>query len=486
MISVPPDTLSRTPEEGARIIILRLLDDARAALSRMDDSSDDEALHDFRVGLRRLRSSMRAYLPYLRRAEVKRGLRRARELASRTNPARDLEVQIEWLEAHRQALARSLRPALNHLVRELHERSEWARHGALDGVKEDFERIDSELRASHTSFATVIHIDGKPSGPSFASAAAELLRTQTTRLILALESVASPYDEEHAHRARIQAKRVRYLLEPFVKHVDNGRALLRRLKGLQDILGEFNDLRVLIGSLTATLEETALLRARAQLDAVLGNDPESARRLQQRALENGLLAIAKLVNARKQELFEVLESKWLGEPSTDFFEQLGRFAAALEGSDADSVEIERKYLLDALPAVCQTATSVLIEQGWLPGKKVRERLRRVRGRDGERFVRTVKLGSGVKRAEFEEPVSRPVFEQLWPLTEGCRVIKRRYKIPAGELTWEIDEFLDRDLVLAEIELPHVDTEVELPDWLAPALVREVTDEDEFTNLRLAR
>jgi adenylate cyclase len=75
---------------------------------------------------------------------------------------------------------------------------------------------------------------------------------------------------------------------------------------------------------------------------------------------------------------------------------------------------------------------------------------------------------------------------LWPLTEGRRVRKRRHRVREGERQWEIDEFLDRDLFLAEVELPSTDAPVELPDWLRPHVVREVTTEDEYKNENLAR
>jgi adenylate cyclase len=59
-------------------------------------------------------------------------------------------------------------------------------------------------------------------------------------------------------------------------------------------------------------------------------------------------------------------------------------------------------------------------------------------------------------------------------------------VAEGSLVWEIDVFSDRDLVLAEIELPADDTAVNLPPWLAPHVVREVTDEAAYVNLNLAR
>jgi CYTH domain-containing protein len=65
-------------------------------------------------------------------------------------------------------------------------------------------------------------------------------------------------------------------------------------------------------------------------------------------------------------------------------------------------------------------------------------------------------------------------------------VKRRYLVPAGDLTWEIDEFLDRDLVLAEVELPSAEARVNPPEWLEPYVVRDVTGESEYSNMRLAR
>jgi CYTH domain-containing protein len=56
----------------------------------------------------------------------------------------------------------------------------------------------------------------------------------------------------------------------------------------------------------------------------------------------------------------------------------------------------------------------------------------------------------------------------------------------GDLTWEIDEFLDRDLVLAEVELsPGEPTDVELPAWLRPHVEREVTGDEAYSNFKLA-
>jgi CYTH domain-containing protein len=109
----------------------------------------------------------------------------------------------------------------------------------------------------------------------------------------------------------------------------------------------------------------------------------------------------------------------------------------------------------------------------------------VRAPGGERYWRAIKRGSGGVRLEAEEETTREVFEGLWPLTEGRRIAKRRRRIEDGSLVWEIDAFTDRELFLAEVELPATTTEVPLPDWLRPFVARDVTEDPAYLNETLA-
>jgi adenylate cyclase len=149
-------------------------------------------------------------------------------------------------------------------------------------------------------------------------------------------------------------------------------------------------------------------------------------------------------------------------------------------------EIERKYLLRALPAVTAGVQPLEIDQGYIPGERIHERIRRVHDATGPHYYRTVKLGTGVERFEFEDTTTAEFFDAVWPLTLGRRVQKRRYRLPVAGGVWEIDEFLDRPLVLAEIEFERADQNIDIPDFISLVLVREVTYEDEYQNYRLAQ
>ena len=105
----------------------------------------------------------------------------------------------------------------------------------------------------------------------------------------------------------------------------------------------------------------------------------------------------------------------------------------------------------------------------------------------ERCYRTVKVGRGLSRLEVEEEAAPELFAALWPLTRGRRVRKRRYDVGGdGAAAWVVDDFADRALVLAEVELPSPDAPAEPPEWLRGAIVREVTDDDAYSNAKLAR
>lgn len=150
-------------------------------------------------------------------------------------------------------------------------------------------------------------------------------------------------------------------------------------------------------------------------------------------------------------------------------------------------EIERKYLLTGLPPRVRDASSIHIHQGYLPGVRITERVRRTVGDDGTRYYRTIKAGSGIDRLEIEDETDERFFNAVWPLTRGHRIEKQRYLVPDGGVTWEIDEFLDRSGVwLAEVELESVGQRVIVPAWLAEFVEREVTDEKEYTNFALSK
>jgi CHAD domain-containing protein/CYTH domain-containing protein len=441
------------------------------------------------VAIRRFRSFLRGYGPLLEDSVSKKRRRALRELAAGTTVARDTEVQLAWLSEHGATLRPVHRPALTWLTERLATRHREAYAGVRSETLRRFVAIEPRLREGLSRY--VARLEETVPRRTFASEAGELVRRAGEALEAGLAAVGSAADSEAAHDARILAKRLRYLLEPLraTPVGEQTAALVKHLKGLQDILGELHDAHVLSDELASAQVENATERVRLLHEALYVGTPAEAEPKVPRDIRAGLLAVDRQVRDRIQELFGALRADWLEERFEPFQRELTALADRLVARGSRHVEIERKYLLRSLPALPAAEGAVQaceIHQGWLPGESVRERLRRVDSGEVSRFYRTIKVGKGMARLELEDETDAALFERLWPLTEGRRVRKRRYRVREGERVWEIDLFLDRELVLAEVEIPSVETVVELPAWLGPCVVREVTEEDEYKNESLAR
>lgn len=108
---------------------------------------------------------------------------------------------------------------------------------------------------------------------------------------------------------------------------------------------------------------------------------------------------------------------------------------------------------------------------------------RVRQRNEEFFV-TFKSrknieGGGVM--EFEYPLEHEPAAFLLASTD-YRLSKTRHCLPLGGFVLEVDVFDDMDLVLAEIEIPSMNTPLPpLPSWIG----EEVTGQHEYMNRTLS-
>lgn len=462
------EILDRSPGEGARIVGLALCAAAEEAARRVGKPDDADALHDLRVALRRLRSALRAWWPALAGAVREKDRRRLKRLARATGPARDAEVLLGWLTGLRDDLPEPWRGSLDWLA----TRVDAARK---EGYAEVERHVADGFARLAPGLAQQLAAGGGPApaadGPeTFGAALAGVLRAQAKALKDALARVALPTDVAEAHRARIEGKRLRYLLEPLR---DNDRAdavpAVRSLKALQDLLGALHDAHRAEAEVGAALVVAAAERALSRRKGgEAGPD-----------LRPGLLAVEKLARERSAALHGELEARWLRGGSTELLDRVFEVVAALEWRDAEEAGPERRLLLSELPEQARGEAEEA-EQGWLAGG--RESFGRVRGPDGERWFRATLQGHGAGRLEAVEEISLADFEAYWPLTAGRRVHKRRHR-SAGEPGWCFDEYLDRKLVLA---VAVEGGGAEPPQWLEPALVRDVTEERGYADEALAR
>ncbi|MET0397949.1 MAG: CHAD domain-containing protein [Longimicrobiaceae bacterium] len=444
---------------AARVLALRFLRDAAAARERFRDPADAAALHDFRVALRRLRSTLKHYRPQLEDGVTRGDRRRVRDLARATGAARDAEVLTELVERWRDSVPAAGAAGTEWMLARLRDRREVAARELNREVAADFAKASRRLEARLGEHRAVVDPDDPRGGPRCAGVVAGRLAVGAEELRAHLDRVRSVADQEEAHEARISAKRLRYLLEPFAAEVEGLPKLVRDLRRLQDLLGDMHDAEVAWGEAAAALE------------ALGASTPDPDPR-------PGLAALAERAAAERGRRFAELEAAWLGGRAADFFARLRALARRLAGAEPPP---PRRWLLRRVPRL-DGVEPEWIEEGWLPGGRLSETVRRVRAGGAERWIRTVADGAAVL-AEEETPPR--VARALWGLTRGRRLRKRRYRVRADGAAWTIDRFGRRGPVVAEAVYTDPEGPQLPPEWLAPHVVREVTGEAELTDEGLA-
>jgi len=299
------DMLTRPAAAVVCELTTTFLDDAAAACARLETRADEHALHDFRVALRRLRSTLRAYRDYTNRWLPRKLRRRARKLSRATNVARDSEVQADWLRSVRVRIRPHERPGYQWLLGTLDGRVRVAyQEMRAADIPGHFRKFDAKLRRRLAG-------DARQTGSEpFGCALEKRLREAGAELDAHLQRIGSHADEAEAHQARIAAKRLRYLLEPASEALPRGAAAVRELKQLQDLLGEIHDTQVMEQTLVYLVQVAAAEKAKHLMELTLEDGAGTALSIERRrGYRAGLLAVGALVRDRRRTLFEELQRR---------------------------------------------------------------------------------------------------------------------------------------------------------------------------------
>ena len=145
------------------------------------------------------------------------------------------------------------------------------------------------------------------------------------------------------------------------------------------------------------------------------------------------------------------------------------------------MEIERKFLIKALPENLESYPFHRLEQAYLCTDPVV----RVRRSDDE-YILTYKSKGLMSREEYNLPLTAEGYRHLKAKADGNIICKRRFLIPLESgLTIELDIFEPpfQGLVLAEVEFSSEEDALSFtpPDWFG----KDVTWSGEYQNSRLA-
>lgn len=432
-------------------------------MHRLRTAEDPEALHDFRVALRRLRSSIKAYRPFLKTSINKSLARRLKQLASSTNPARDHEVMVARLTAEADTESEEARAGMDYVVQHLDVPATLDGGMLVDRFEQLRKRLDRRLRRFE-------HRLGDDDHPDFRAVSSEIIDQARERLLAAITRAEAIEDAAALHTIRIAAKRLRYLIEPWRNEEKDAKRIVRRLKSLQDILGDLQDTHVLLLNVAGCLETAAIEQARRAQQAALSAVDES---LQVSPSESdldtskALVALIQHIKEARVRQFEIYR-RWCDKTASKLDDELTTLVRDLKPSQQTVV---RRWLINTMPDFTEPSAIVRLEEGYLPWSDFKESVRCIKEGRRVRYERWRQATTAFPVNETSD-LTRKEFVLFWPLTEGRR-LEWRVHTPSEPANWTIRECVSSSgetLIFAETAEAKPSM-----DWLEPMHPQEVTE-----------
>lgn len=303
-----------TAREGAAKLVLHLLDELDKNSGRLDTPSDAEALHDFRVNLRRLRTFLKAYRGHMNPVPPVL-VKKLKKMAAKTNSARDTEAGTLILKSLAGRLGGDDRASVFFIAGLLEKFCGHPRSGYIKKASVKFPDLAAVLR-EHVAGGTPARKSEKlkSRGNSLALLNGRLIRKYSLRLKTKLSRISCAGDMEKIHQARITAKRLRYILEPEAAASLEAGKIVKKIIRLQYLLGKMHDIHILYPVVKAC--------AGGERKLVSGAEPAglpSVRRA-------GKVAVSQLGSWEKS-LFRLLKKDWLGKKPDLFFKRVLKYAS---------------------------------------------------------------------------------------------------------------------------------------------------------------
>lgn len=269
------------------------------------EGRDSDALHRMRVATRRQRAAFRIVAPYFRRKVVRPFRNELRTAAGCLGAVRDVDVLIEAATRYRDSLAATAARSFDPLLEDWQERRRAAQDQLTTYLNgKDYRAFIDRYKAFLSEAGAGVR------NPESSEAVEPLLVRQALPAavwdhygrVRAYETVLGWASLETLHTLRIEAKRLRYLLEFFADALGPGSApAIRALVGLQDHLGELHDADTAIGMIRDFLSRGA----KRSIDLAVADaarDYLEVMQVRVRALQRGLTRPWQRVASRRTRL----------------------------------------------------------------------------------------------------------------------------------------------------------------------------------------
>jgi inorganic triphosphatase YgiF len=262
----PPLSADLDAGGGFQAVARACLRQICANAERLRHRASPEVIHQLRVALRRLRSLITSFKRVVGDARLPAIKAELKWLTGELDAARNLDVLLQG--EYRIALVQKDDPdGLKGLGTRLRGARRMAYARAAGAVEsERFRRllIDLLVWIETGPWTGAAQTASERRRPIRDFAAAEL--RQRRRKIARRGEALRELDDAHRHKLRIEAKKLRYAADVFAGLFDRPRrakAFIEALKGVQDTLGELND--IVVGERLA--HEAAVIPGRAEADS---------------------------------------------------------------------------------------------------------------------------------------------------------------------------------------------------------------------------
>ncbi len=238
-------------EKSYQLMACHYIDGQLIKLNREIDGSrecrDIECIHQSRVASRRLRAAFGIFENCFPPKMIKKWRKEIKKLTKALGPARDTDVQLEFLNkviSNLKENKKAILPGIKRLLLRTSQRREKLQKKVLKTIdKLESSAILADIHSSIEKILFCIHgSDSDPKSEYMFRQTSEHICMRLQELLSCQNTLDNPDDKKGHHLMRIAAKRLRYTMEicrePYETRLDNA---IKVIKKIQTILGDIHD-----------------------------------------------------------------------------------------------------------------------------------------------------------------------------------------------------------------------------------------------------
>lgn len=290
-------------------VLERTLAVVRHNITDIKNDTDTEFLHDFRVAIRRTRSAV-LQIPDVFPRELCSGFSKDLRYFGRTsNRLRDIDVYLLNRDNYHDMLPERLRSGIKPFFNYLQKKRKLELRNFSNNL--DSDRYYRLITGWESLLKAEFNMNGSLSNASrpVIDVAKQYILCRYNKIIKIANKIDEAESDKMLHNLRIQCKMLRYLLEFFIslfpkEDID---LFIKRLKKMQDNLGEFNDLLV---------QQHELYKHLGRIDL------KNNKRIKEAAAIGGLMSILKYRQTGFRNRFKAIFEEFSNRENTELFNKL--------------------------------------------------------------------------------------------------------------------------------------------------------------------